>query len=68
MIDSMTLRCPDLAAKQAHIITPPPPCLAGGMRFLCYAVFVLLPNVTLCIIAKHRQFALVCKKGSLVAV
>jgi len=36
--------CP-VAAKQAQIISPPPPCLTVGMRCLCwYAVFVFFPK------------------------
>ena len=44
MVDSMTARCPDpVAAEQAQIISPPPPCLTVGMRCLCwYAVFGFL--------------------------
>ena len=45
---SMTARCPDrVAAKQAQIITPPPPCLTAGMRCLCwYTGFGLWSNIS----------------------
>ena len=44
MVDSMTARCPGpVAAEQAQMISPPPPCLTVGMRCLCwYAAFGFL--------------------------
>lgn len=36
LVDSVTVRCPGPeAAKQAQIITPPPPCLMVDIRCLC---------------------------------
>lgn len=36
MVNSMTPRCPGpMAAKQAQIMIPPPPCFTVGMMCLC---------------------------------
>ncbi|MEQ2233640.1 hypothetical protein ILYODFUR_023840 [Ilyodon furcidens] len=43
MVYSMTSRCPGpVAAEQAHIITPPPPCLLG----------LVFSNMELCVTVK----------------
>jgi len=54
MVASITAGCPGpVAEKQAQIISPPPLCLAVGMRCLCrYAVFGTGLNVAL-----HSEFS-----------
>ena len=60
MVDSMAARRPGpVAAEQAQIVSPPPPCLTVDVLICCVW---FSPNVLLCIMTKRLHFDFICPK------